>query len=435
MASAPAASRAPAVVSAAKKVYKSALCIVPPRQCWPAIQRLRCFQDKSFLRWMPHINLLYPFWEDSGDNFQEAAERIHAALAHVQPFKINLAEFDHFGHKNYCTVWLKPHERQALQALHWTLSEAFADCSDLSNDGSRGIAEFQPHLSVANLGVPASQVEQRKQDMLASWETLSFRVEDVFLISRDGFDDPFTLRYRVPLGGEAGGSPQQVDEPYVASVGGEADKDGQEPWPLHSPSGGIWNFAYGANINRGKVEQSRSLSPLESLPARLPGYSLRFNHRGGFGNIESAGSAEQEGDGTPAEVHGVLHRLSCADYCKLAAMEHEYRPVPVQALPYGSSEPVTAMAFMTPPERTIRTGLPPPDRYLKLLQGGALDWPLDASYSAWLGSLSGMPGGNRGNEYYQSPSGESLPAWPKIYTGSEIKRQQRRKPKRSSPGL
>jgi hypothetical protein len=60
-------------------------------------------------------------------------------------------------------------------------------------------------------------------------------------------------------------------------------------------------------------------------------------------------------------------------------MDHvRFRPVPVQAHPYGGGEAVTAMAFITPPQRTIRPGLPPPDRYLKLLQTGAAEWPLDA---------------------------------------------------------
>ena len=44
---------------------------------------------RSFLRWMPHINLLYPFWEDSGSNLQDAAERIQEALAEVPPFKVS----------------------------------------------------------------------------------------------------------------------------------------------------------------------------------------------------------------------------------------------------------------------------------------------------------------------------------------------------------
>lgn len=109
---------------------------------------------------------------------------------------------------------------------------------------------------------------------------------------------------------------------------------------------------------------------MESRPGVLRGYELRFNHRGGFGNlveVDGAGdgcketqmqgncAAAAEGGGaavptaaagsgadTPAaveadsakpaaaaavaagEVHGVLHRLSAADLATLMCMEHEY---------------------------------------------------------------------------------------------------------------
>lgn len=48
----------------------------------------RCFKDKSFVRWPPHINLLYPFHEDSGDAFAAAAETAAAACRSIQPFQV-----------------------------------------------------------------------------------------------------------------------------------------------------------------------------------------------------------------------------------------------------------------------------------------------------------------------------------------------------------
>jgi poly(A) polymerase len=44
--------------------------------------------DKSFTRWMPHINLLYPFLEDNGSVFEGAAEEIAQAIATIQPFQV-----------------------------------------------------------------------------------------------------------------------------------------------------------------------------------------------------------------------------------------------------------------------------------------------------------------------------------------------------------
>ena len=68
--------------------HSSALCLIPPRSCWAQLQETRCFNDKAFVRWPPHINLLYPFFQDSGATFEEAARRARDSLAAVQPFEV-----------------------------------------------------------------------------------------------------------------------------------------------------------------------------------------------------------------------------------------------------------------------------------------------------------------------------------------------------------
>jgi hypothetical protein len=73
---------------AAQKVHKSAVCLIPPYHLIAPIQRIRCFQDKSFVRWPPHINLLYPFWEDTGSSLETAAGRIAQVVKEVAPFKV-----------------------------------------------------------------------------------------------------------------------------------------------------------------------------------------------------------------------------------------------------------------------------------------------------------------------------------------------------------
>ena len=139
-----------------------------------------------------------------------------------------------------------------MQGLQGALTRAFPECSDLSDDPSRGITEFAPHMSVANVGVKADRVEEHKEALGAKWETLSFEVAEVYVISRSGFDDPFATRFRVPLGGgrsealgaeasaapaaslpaaaaaasalePSGASMEDLREPYVASVGSDPD--------------------------------------------------------------------------------------------------------------------------------------------------------------------------------------------------------------------
>ena len=68
--------------------------------------------DPAFKRWMPHVNLTYPFIPDDlngGKAFNDAAERAQKALANVQPFRVvlNKDSFQTFSHKKFQTMWLR----------------------------------------------------------------------------------------------------------------------------------------------------------------------------------------------------------------------------------------------------------------------------------------------------------------------------------------
>ena len=63
-----------------------------------------------------------------------------------------------------------------------------------------------------------------------------------------------------------------------------------------SGTGGVWNFAFGSNMLPAKIAE-RSMTPLHAVRGSLAGWRLLFNHRGGYGNIESAAAiAEQRLD-------------------------------------------------------------------------------------------------------------------------------------------
>ena len=49
------------------------------------------------------------------------------------------------------------------------------------------------------------------------WRTVTFVVDRVYLISRRDFDDPFHVRYEVPIDGS---EPVAVTEEYSAGTGG-----------------------------------------------------------------------------------------------------------------------------------------------------------------------------------------------------------------------
>ena len=172
-------------------VYRSAVVIIPPEELFPAIQKIRRQFDRSFVRWMPHINLLYGFLPDQ--HFPEAAEKIASTLVNFEPFEVTLSGFNTFKHRKNCTAWLQSDSdpSDALQKLQATLESIFPQCNE---QGNKSAAGFRPHLSVGQFKTPAEAKEN-----LPLWHPVTFKVESIYLISRRR-DDPFEIRYQIDLG-------------------------------------------------------------------------------------------------------------------------------------------------------------------------------------------------------------------------------------------
>lgn len=179
-------------------VYKSAVAIIPPPEVWEPIQALRAAHDRAFERWPPHINLLYGFVKDEGGNFEAAAEAATCALADMSPFMVQLAAFGAFAQGKGATLWLHPAAAPAAApaALHARLAAAFPACA-AARHGS-GDGGYRPHLTVGQWS--RSEAAGAIAAATASWRPLTWEVAEVCLISRAGFDDPFEIRARVPLG-------------------------------------------------------------------------------------------------------------------------------------------------------------------------------------------------------------------------------------------
>jgi poly(A) polymerase len=197
-------------------VHHTALAIIPPEEVWPAIQAVRHCYDRHIGRWMPHINLLYGFIP--AEHLAEAAQVIAGALADFPPFTITLDGYDVFTHRRSVTAWLRPADDPAgsLQALQARLEALFPTCTQQSEHSDAG---FIPHLSVGQF---SSAAEAHR--ILPAWQPLTFRALSVALIARQG-NDPFTIRYRVPLGGgnvEECGPPIDV-HPATSSISPEMD--------------------------------------------------------------------------------------------------------------------------------------------------------------------------------------------------------------------
>jgi 2'-5' RNA ligase len=201
-----------------RTVHKTACCVIPPVSLWPAIQALRERHDKSYLRWPPHINLAYPFVEP--ERIPEAVELLRASLGETMPFRLTLDKVSFFVHsKKSSTLWLGTEDETGLQEAQSRVQAAIPVCNDLRDKTPD--ACFHPHLSVGQFGAEghvrraASAVASGGADALdalrrgestavSDWvgeSKLSWVVDRLFVLQRDGFADPFRVVATIPLGG------------------------------------------------------------------------------------------------------------------------------------------------------------------------------------------------------------------------------------------
>ncbi|GBD34971.1 RNA 2',3'-cyclic phosphodiesterase [bacterium HR36] len=175
-----------------RKTHRSALVIIPPPSVWPPIQALREKYDRQFHRWMPHINVLYPFVAE--EHFPEVAGELREAMRRVPAFGLRLARFRWFVHgSNSATVWLEPEPSDAVRGLFAAVQPMLPQCDDLS----RFPQGYTPHLSIGQ--APANGIEAFVGRLQAAWKPLEFTVHELALIARPE-DGPFTVKLTVPLG-------------------------------------------------------------------------------------------------------------------------------------------------------------------------------------------------------------------------------------------
>lgn len=177
-----------------EKTPLSALVVIPPEEVWEPIQRIRRKYDRKIDRWMPHINLLYPF--RPRERFDEAAPRIGEALKGFPPFMVTLKELRHFAHGNdRFTMWLEPDPAEPLVKIQSALQALFPDCTEVSSfEGG-----YVPHLSVGQAR-GARFLEGRMKEIRAFWTPLRFEVREVALIARTE-TTRFEVHRTIPLGG------------------------------------------------------------------------------------------------------------------------------------------------------------------------------------------------------------------------------------------
>lgn len=174
------------------KTHRTSVVAIPPARVWEPIQTIRRQHDRQIHRWMPHINLLYPFVPREA--FATVLPLLTAACQGVSAFEVTLARLRSFTHASgRGTVWLQPEPVDAFVRLQGALQAAFPDY----REQSRFAAGFTPHLSVGQV-TSRSAMRSLLSALQASWTPVHFTLEAVAMIWREA-DTPFQVAHWIPL--------------------------------------------------------------------------------------------------------------------------------------------------------------------------------------------------------------------------------------------
>jgi len=181
-------------MSTESKSHHTAIATIPPTECCEPIQVIRRVHDRQVGRWMPHINLLYPF--ATPNRLEKSLPRLTEACARVAPFTVTLARLRSFHHPSgRATLWLAPEPVEEFIRLQRELHARFPQCDDLTKFS----AGFTPHLSVGQARSPEA-CRRLLDELQSTWTPLHFELSAVALIQREP-DSPFRVVQWLPLGG------------------------------------------------------------------------------------------------------------------------------------------------------------------------------------------------------------------------------------------
>lgn len=158
------------------KTHTTAVVLIPPESIQTPIQNIRKIYDRNYIRWMPHITLLYPF--TPRNKFQEVMPTLAKVAQQITPFSVTFTSFNAFRYRKSCTLFLVPQPKNVIVELHRKLSQQLPDYDDTV----RFSGGFNPHLSVGQFQHRAiNDAQQRLQN---EWKPIQYEVDSMSLIYR-----------------------------------------------------------------------------------------------------------------------------------------------------------------------------------------------------------------------------------------------------------
>jgi 2'-5' RNA ligase/exonuclease III len=161
---------------------QTALAFVLPSHLHTEIDSLRRLYDKSFRKWDPHINILYPFVDPSC--LLDVISKLGSFLSQRRSFSGNINDVGVFHHRRNATVFKKPNSDfgDELCRLRGELAAALG-CPETegTHDGI-----YRPHMTIGQAGLAGDSVE-KLVDLVGKLVALRVNVKSLTVLQRDAF--------------------------------------------------------------------------------------------------------------------------------------------------------------------------------------------------------------------------------------------------------
>ena len=172
---------------------RSSLVVAPPKEFWGPIVTIKKNHMNPKIKRppYPHITLLAPFLNFS--LLPEARAVLKEKLSTIQPFKIELNQFQIYYNKTSFTLYLAPTVSPAgsLERLYQACLDVYPQCTKGPFDAHIGVGYFHSRR----------EAEMHLQKYQYDWQPFSFTVQEIYIMGRVSETDPFEVRQVVPLGG------------------------------------------------------------------------------------------------------------------------------------------------------------------------------------------------------------------------------------------
>lgn len=159
---------------------QTALAFVLPVHLQSEVNSLRRTHDKSYQKWPPHVNIIYPFVDP--EQLDHATTKLSDVLNEKATIVGDVNSVDHFRHRKNATIFLKPDKdfEDGLLKLRDDLVAALGcSSSEGTHDGT-----YRPHLTIGQAGLAGDSV-QKLSDLAGGINALHIKVGSLAVLKRD----------------------------------------------------------------------------------------------------------------------------------------------------------------------------------------------------------------------------------------------------------